>query len=312
MPAKTNDQVSGLLNIDKPRGITSHDVVARVRKLAGQRRVGHAGTLDPLATGVLVVALGQATRLIEYIMPARKQYRATVRFGEATDTLDTEGRVVARSDPSGLTEIWLRAALPAFVGEIEQVPPVFSALKQGGKPIYKRARAGQAVAVEPRRVHIYAINWIAWEPPDLTVDVVCSTGTYIRALARDLGEAVDVPAHLAGLVRTASGNWRLVDAVPLAVLEQADQTDPMAWQQYLYPPDQALAHLQKVFLDEETAARVRRGRQVELNVLAGPESLGEEAQLVRAYTAAEEFLAVLTQIEPGDKLWQPVKVFHTG
>jgi len=245
-------------------------------------------------------------------MTDRKQYRATIRFGEATDTLDTEGQVVARSDPSGLTETRLRAILPAFVGEIEQVPPVFSALKQGGKPLYRRARAGQAVAVEPRRVHIYAITWLAWEPPNLILDVVCSTGTYIRALARDLGEAVGVPAHLAGLVRTASGNWRLIDAVPLSVLEQAAQVDPTAWQQYLYPPDQALAHLQQVVLDEETAARVRQGRQVELNVPAGPESPGEVRQLLRAYTSTEEFLAVLTQIEPGDKLWQPVKVFHTG
>ena len=182
-------QISGLLNIDKPTGLTSHDVVARIRKLAKQKKVGHAGTLDPLATGVLLVCLGQATRLIEYVMAGRKQYRATIHFGLTTDTLDADGQVIAERDASHLTEAELRQILPAFQGQIEQVPPIFSALKQGGQPLYKLARAGKTVEVAPRRVTIDSLKWLDWQPPKLTLEVVCSPGTYVRSLARDLGEA---------------------------------------------------------------------------------------------------------------------------
>lgn len=305
MPRDTGSDISGLLNIDKPRGLTSHDVVARIRKLAGQRKVGHTGTLDPLATGVLVVCLGQATRLMEYLQLDRKEYRATIRFGTATDTLDAEGRIIAQADPSGLSEDRLRAALARFVGEIEQVPPVFSALKQGGKPLYKRARAGQAVTVEPRPVRIYALTWVAWQSPDLTIDVVCSAGTYIRSLARDLGQAVGLPAFLAGLRRTASGKWSLTDAVPLEVLERETLAGENAWQSYLQPLDQALTHLPGVTLSQEQAEHVWHGRQVELESRPGQ-------PLLRAYTPGGDFLAILTPGEAGDKLWQPKKVFKAG
>lgn len=306
MPRKSGSQISGLLNIDKPKGLTSHDVVARVRKLAGQRKVGHAGTLDPLATGVLVVCLGQATRLMEYLMLDQKEYRATIRFGTATDTLDAEGQVVAQADPSGLAEGRLRAALSGFVGEIEQVPPIFSALKQGGKPLYRRVRAGQTVTVEPRPVRIESLVWVAWQPPDLTIDIVCSAGTYIRSLARDLGQAVGLPAYLAGLKRTASGKWSLADAVPLEALEREALADETAWQKYLHPVDQALTHLPAVTLSEEMAEQVRHGRHVELGSRPG------QPPLLRAYTPAGDFLAILTPDEAGDKLWQPKKVFQAG
>ncbi|RME99158.1 MAG: tRNA pseudouridine(55) synthase TruB, partial [Chloroflexi bacterium] len=148
----TSGQISGVLNINKPAGLTSHDVVARVRKLSRQRKVGHTGTLDPMATGVLLVCLGQATRLIEFMMPGRKQYRAEITFGVSTDTLDADGQVVARQDASGLTAGQIQAVLPVFRGEIEQYPPLFSAIKKDGQPLYKRARAGQTVEVSPRRV----------------------------------------------------------------------------------------------------------------------------------------------------------------
>ena len=306
MPKKSGSPMSGLLNIDKPKGLTSHDVVARIRKLAGQRKVGHAGTLDPLATGVLVVCLGQATRLMEYLLLDQKQYRATIRFGMATDTLDAEGQVVAQADPAGLTEDRLRAALAGFLGQIEQVPPVFSALKQGGKPLYRRARAGQAVTVEPRPVRIDSLDWVAWQPPDLTIDIVCSAGTYIRSLARDLGQAVELPAYLAGLTRTASGKWPLADAVPLEVLEREVRADATAWQIYLQPIDRVLPHLPGVTLSEEMAEHVRHGRQVELEALPG------QPPLLCAYTPGGDFLAILTQSDAGDKLWQPKKVFSAG
>ncbi len=292
--------VSGLLNIDKPKGITSHDVVARIRKLAGQRRVGHAGTLDPLATGVLLVCLGQTTRLIEYLVPGQKQYRATFYFGLTTDTLDAEGQVLAEKDTSGLTEVQLRQVLPAFVGRLDQIPPLFSAIKKGGQPLYKRARAGQTIEVEPRPVTIHALEWVSWQPPHLTLDIACSPGTYIRSLARDVGEAVGTGAHLVELTRTASGSWHLAEAVSLEQLEH----DPN-WLHYLHPLDRAVTHLPQVILTEEMVLHVKQGRQVEIDL----GSNGTDLPITRAYTPDGDFLAILTLAEPDAKLWQPKKVF---
>jgi tRNA pseudouridine55 synthase len=294
-------QISGLLNIDKPKGLTSHDVVGRVRRLSGQRKVGHTGTLDPLATGVLLVCLGQATRLIEYAVPHQKRYRATIRFGLTTDTLDAEGTVLSQTDISNLTESRLREVLPGFKGEIQQVPPIFSALKQGGQPLYKRARAGEAVTVEARTVTIYDLQWLSWQPPDLSLEVTCSAGTYIRALARDIGEAVGSGAHLADLVRTANGEWLLEQAVALAQLESGT-----GWQKYLYPSDQLVAHLPQIMLEETQAKAVEQGRSLKLNVAGAGLS---EGGLLRAYTPTGEFLAILKLVQAHENLWHPQKVF---
>lgn len=298
--------VSGLLNINKPKGITSHDVVNRVRRLAGQRRVGHAGTLDPMATGVLLVCLGQATRLIEYVMAGQKQYRATIRFGVTTDTLDAEGQVTAVKDSSSLDEIQLRTILPTFLGDIEQIPPLFSAIKQEGQPLYKRARAGKLVEVAPRRVTIQALTWVAWQPPDLILEITCSAGTYIRSLARDLGQAAGPGAYLAELTRTASGPWQLAEAVSLEQLEREAAQDVSAWQRYLHPPDQAITHLPQVILAEEAVKHVQQGRQLQIEDAPYLDKVGP----VRAYTPGGDFLAILTSVEPNAKLWQPKKVFQ--
>lgn len=324
-----NNAISGLLNINKPKGITSHDVVVRARRLAGQRKVGHAGTLDPLATGVLLVCLGQATRLIEYLIADRKHYRATIRFGLSTDTLDAEGQLISQNDPSGLSEAHLRELLPTFLGEIEQIPPLFSALKRGGRPLYQRARAGEAVEVEPRRVTIHALTWVDWQPPDLALDITCSSGTYIRSLARDLGEAAGVGAHLAELIRTASGRWQLAEAVPLEQLESEAAQGEAIWDKYLHPPDQAVVHLPQVTLSDEATVLVKHGRRVQLDIVPGAThsgplelSLGTMSEqnrrvegiarlkLARAYTPNGDFLAILTLAEPNAKLWQPKKVFE--
>ena len=307
MPTKS-DRISGLLNIDKPKGITSHDVVNRLRKVARQRKVGHAGTLDPMATGVLLVCLGQATRLIEYLVAGRKQYRATIRFGISTDTLDADGKVTAKTDPSGLSESLLRSLLPKFMGEIEQTPPIFSALKRGGKPLYRLARAGQSVEVEPRRVTIDSLTWVAWQPPDLTLDIRCSPGTYIRSLARDLGQAAGAGAHLAALTRTASGRWTLAEAAPLDIVERDAAHGSSAWQSYLYPLDRAVDHLPQVTLDQDLSERIKHGQQIQIapDVLAAD----EREELIRAYAPDGDFLAILTRVEADDKLWRPKKVFH--
>jgi tRNA pseudouridine55 synthase len=234
--------VDGVLVCDKAAGMTSHDVVARVRRLAGQRRVGHGGTLDPPATGVLVLALGRATRLLPFLPTEPKRYLATVAFGAETDTLDAAGTVTATADAAAVDEAALRAAMAGFVGPQEQVPPMVSAIKVGGERLYAKARRGEQVERAPRPIVVHALELLgfsAGERPLATVEVVCSGGTYVRSLAADLGRAVGTLAHLAGLRRTAVGRFtedqahRLEDLaeegkLAAAVLEPAAAMDPGA------------------------------------------------------------------------------------
>jgi tRNA pseudouridine55 synthase len=296
--------ISGILNINKPPGLTSHDVVARVRKLAQQRKVGHAGTLDPMATGVLLVCLGTATRLIEYMVPHRKQYRATIQFGTTTDTLDADGKIVEQRDASDLTVSRLQQILPAFLGDIQQHPPIYSAIKQNGQPLYKLARAGKPVETKLRPVTIYALDWVLWQPPNLTLNVSCSSGTYIRSLARDLGEAAQTGAHLIELSRTASGDWSLEQAVSLDTLSEAvAQNAAAAWKNHLYLPERAVTHLPTLHLTEAMAQQAIYGQQITVDADFSGHNI------LRAYDPAGNFLAILTRIQPDDKLWQPKKVF---
>ncbi len=290
------EQVFGLLNIHKPVGPTSHDVVALVRRGTRVRKVGHAGTLDPMASGVLVLCLGPATRLSEYVMRSRKHYRARVRLGVATDTYDAEGHIVAEQPTDSLTPAQVAAALEAFRGTIAQIPPMYSAIKQDGKKLYELARAGQVVQREPRQVTIYRLTVTEYDLPFVTLDIECSPGTYIRSLAHDLGQVLGVGAHLAALVRLASGSFRLEDAVPLDVL-QAAMADG-SWRDYLLPPGQALSGLPAVELDARQADRVRHGSAIP----APPDASGEAG----AYDSEGQLLAVL---RAENNQWRPVKVF---
>jgi tRNA pseudouridine55 synthase len=303
MPVKDRP-ISGLLNINKPKGLTSHDVVAHIRKLSGQRKVGHTGTLDPMATGVLLVCVGQATRLIEYLMSGRKQYRATIQFGKTTNTLDADGEILTENDASDLTQTKLKNIVPQFQGTLQQIPPIFSAIKKNGQPLYKQARAGQQVEVEPRTVTVYKLTWVDWNPPNLTLDISCSSGTYIRSLARDIGEAAGTGAHLAQLTRTANGSWHIDDAVSLNQLEQAGDN----WRKFLHQPDQGIAHLPQVILDGEAVEHIRHGRQIPANLTTMPPT-GDKIELARAYTPAGEFIAILKLVESDGNIWQPKKVF---
>ena len=236
---------SGLIVVDKPGGVTSHDVVARVRRIARTRRVGHGGTLDPMATGILVIGVERATRLLTYVVGADKSYLATVRLGQATVTDDAEGEVVARTSTDGTTDDAVRAALSGFVGEIEQVPSSVSAIKVDGVRSYARVRRGDPVELAPRRVVIGRLDILdirrggggggASRDPgnggnggvvDVDVDVTCSSGTYIRAIARDLGAALGVGGHLTALRRTAVGGFTLAEAVTLD--ELAERADPVS------------------------------------------------------------------------------------
>jgi tRNA pseudouridine55 synthase len=216
----------GLVVVDKPAGMTSHDVVARVRRLAKTRRVGHGGTLDPMATGVLVIGVNRATRLLTYVIGSRKRYTATIRLGETTVTDDADGDVTAAVPASGVTDEAVRTALAAQTGEIEQVPSAVSAVKIDGRRAYQRVRAGESVELPARRVSVYRLDVLDIRRPpgldviDVDVDVECSSGTYIRAIARDAGRALSVGGHLTALRRTAVGGFPLAEAVTLAELEE--------------------------------------------------------------------------------------------
>ena len=283
----------GFLNIDKPAGMTSHDVVARVRRLAGQKRVGHGGTLDPAATGVLPVALGEATRLLEFLVEGRKRYVAEIRLGVVTTTDDREGDIVAEQPVPDYGADELRQALEEFTGTIQQVPPMYSAIQVGGRRLYDLARAGTAVDVAPREVVIDRIELVDWATPRLIVDVTCGKGTYIRALARDLGQRLHCGAHLQTLRRTAVGPLTIERATPL----QALLDEPATLPGHVLPPAAALAHLPRVEVEEQDAQRLRNGLPLA--------SLGIAGEIVVAYAAGEP-LALLRYDEA---VWRPFKVF---
>jgi tRNA pseudouridine55 synthase len=284
--------------------MTSHDIVARVRKLLGQKRVGHTGTLDPLATGVLPICVGQATRVAEYLSEGGKAYRATIRFGMETTTYDAEGQVT-REGLVALTREEIEAILPEFLGEQEQVPPVYSAIKRDGKPLYALARAGEEVVPEPRRVRIDALTVVSWEPPDLTLDIACGKGTYIRSLAYDLGRRLGPGAYLAGLIRTRSGPFTLDQSVTLEELEAALAGD--GWRALLHPADEALTDWGAAPLDEEGERRLRNGQPLSLP----PESITAgtaESEMLRAYASDGRFLGIL-KWDGALSAWRPHKVF---
>jgi tRNA pseudouridine55 synthase len=288
----------GFLNIDKPPGMTSHDVVQAVRRAARRSgwpdlKIGHAGTLDPLATGVLIVCVGHAARLSEYVMATRKRYTARIRLGITTTTYDLEGAVVAEADPSAISRSAVEAALPRFTGPIQQIPPAYSAIKQGGRKLYEIARAGGQVDLQPRPVVIHDLSLSAYEPPFVTLDVACSAGTYIRSLAHDLGQALGVGATLVELRRTASGSFRVEAALGLDVLDQPD------WSRHLIPPAQALAGWRTITVDAQMAAALYNGRGL---VDAGAH--GDDLALACTPTGA---LVAVVRAVPGG--WQPEKVF---
>ena len=299
--------ISGILNIDKPAGCTSYRVVQRVRRRSGVGKVGHAGSLDPLATGVLLICLGQATRLSQYLMELPKTYRAEIALGVATDTYDAEGQPTFRGDPSLVSEAGLKQALKAFRGESQQVPPPYSAVKRQGRPAYAYARAGQAVALSPRKVMIYRIDLLAYEPPLVTLQVDCGKGTYLRSLAHDLGQRLGCGAHLQGLVRLSIGPFSLADASSLEAVEAAFTGSH--WQELLLPLDYGLGHLPAIALDMEAEREVRHGRPLPTaaGALAGLEK-AVQGQRCRAYGGDGSLVAVL-RFEANEGMWRPEKVF---
>jgi tRNA pseudouridine55 synthase len=289
--------MNGLIVIDKQRGITSHGVVREIRRLIPGVKAGHTGTLDPIATGVLPVCLGKATRLAEYTSSLPKTYRAGITFGIATDTGDADGKTIARSslpilDPDYLEEITLN-----FTGRIEQIPPVYSAVKYQGKPAYYWARRGKTVPLRSRTVEIYEIKILSVKeegPPQLTIEVRCSAGTYIRTLAVELSKALKVSGHLSSLCRLAAGNFSLKEAHSLdevAILVEQGKFD-----NFLLPMDSAVKNLKKIILDSEKITDLQHGRQVRLIKTAFVENAACGLP-VRVYDKDDNFKAIASFIE---------------
>lgn len=257
MPTKA-EQLEGVLPVDKPSGPTSHDVVARARRAIGERRIGHTGTLDPFASGLLLLCLGRATRIAEYLSDMDKSYRATLRLGSATDTDDLTGEVIAESDAwRDLDERAIRAALAAEVGPREQRPPAYSARKVAGERAYKRARRGEDVVLPSVEIEVFAIDIVAIELPDVTFDVRCSSGTYIRAIARDVGERLGSAGHLSALRRTAIGVHAVKDAIPLDALDDATRVAGA-----LIATADALPACPRLDVGDEDARHLTHGRAI--------------------------------------------------
>lgn len=288
--------MNAILVIDKPPHQSSHDVVQAVRRLTGEKRVGHAGTLDPMATGVLVVCLGHAVRLVEYLTEHDKKYRATVRLGIETNTYDATGKVVAHREVR-VTPDEIRRALATFIGRLRQIPPAFSAVQRDGVRAYKLARKGIPLELAPRTVEIYAIERVEIRDAWVEFDVYCSKGVYIRSLAHDLGQKLGTGAHLAALRRLASGPFTLEQSVTLQALQDAVRQGD--WTKYLLPMDHAVAHLDAVHLDSHAARRVVNGQ-----FIAAPPNL--TTRLVRAYDENGNLIAILERNAPN--LLKPKKV----
>ncbi|MFA5629694.1 MAG: tRNA pseudouridine(55) synthase TruB [Dehalococcoidales bacterium] len=292
--------MDGVLNINKPVGMTSFGIVALVRKLIGIKKVGHSGTLDPLASGVLPVCFGKATRVIEFLTDAKKTYKAVIKLGITTDTYDMEGRVTGQTDVSHLTREDIESALSFFCGPIEQEPPMYSALKLNGQPLYKLARAGITVEREKRQVHIYSIKLLDYNLPEITVETECSKGTYIRSLANDLGAKLGCGAAIAELERLRCGPFDINDAVSVTELKEAFASGN--WQGLVYPTGSVLKDWQSVTVDNATAAYIRNGVSVALE-------LAEEADRCCAYDSEGSLLAILG-FDAKTSKWKPSKVFN--
>lgn len=299
--------VSGILNVNKPTGPTSFDIIRLVRKGTGIRKEGHAGTLDPMASGVLLVLLGRAVRISEYLMDLPKTYRGTIRLGVSTNTYDAEGTPTHEARVVDVSRQDVEDALHAFVGDIEQTPPAYSAVKVQGQPAHRLARKGQAVALAARPARVNRIEVLSFESPDAEIEVECGKGTYIRSLAHDLGEVLGCGAHLTSLVRTRVGPFTVESATNAADLERAFETGE--WREALLPMDCGLTHLPAITLHIEDEKDIRHGQAVRIDEdrLAGV-PLADGGQY-RAY-AEDGGLVGLIRYEAETGVWRPRKVFE--
>lgn len=297
--ATVEARLHGFVVVDKPATWTSHDVVGWMRRLLGERQIGHGGTLDPAATGVLPVGVGYATRLMEFLSGNDKSYVANIRFGVETDSFDGDGAVISLSDSGGLSRTDIEKALHAWVGPRMQEPPMHSAIKIGGTRLYDAARRGEEIDRPLRSVTFHALELLRWDPPDAEVYVRCSKGTYIRSLAHDLGRDLATGAYLANLVRTQTGPFCLAQAWTLAELKQFwEEEGDHCWPNVAVHPDAVISNWPAVLLDKATQAHWLNGQAV-----PGPEAAGR----CRAFSEDGDWLGIGRAMETGTG-WQPHKV----
>jgi len=291
--------ISGVLVIDKPVGMTSHDVVQVVRKGTNIRRAGHTGTLDPRASGVLIVLVGPAVRLSEYVSASDKRYQAVITLGRTTDTYDDDGKQMSAAEVT-VTEEQFETELKTFIGDIEQVPPPYSAVKVQGRKAYEMAREGEEVDLAPRIISVYSLELLEWAPPEVVIDIFCSSGTYVRSLAHDLGERLGCGATLTGLRRTKSGRFTLRDAVPLRKLNEAFNDG--TWYQYLIPAAEALSDWPALELTNDEMETVRHGNRI---------AAGETKEKKARGISQQGELVALLELDEATNEWQPKKVFFS-
>lgn len=295
--------VDGILNLDKPEGSTSMEVVRLVKRLTRVKRVGHAGTLDPIATGVLPICLGQATRLTEQLVDGSKIYRAEITLGVTTDTYDADGTSVGTCDPSAVTRAQVESLLPLFIGSILQRPPMFSAVKHRGRRLYELARAGVEVERPAREVRVERLSLLSWLPPRMTLEAECGRGFYMRALAHDLGIALGCGAHLSALVRVKAGPLTIDQTVRLEDFESAVRD--ATWEDLLEPSDLAVVGLAPLYLSGAAERQLRNGRPVVCQLTNNTISHMEAR---RAYGDDGRFLGIV-RFDRALSHWRPEKLF---
>lgn len=295
--------IDGILNVNKPEGKTSFNVVAWLKRLTREKHVGHAGTLDPIATGVLPICFGQATRVVQFLTESSKTYLAQIELGVITDTFDRQGKIIERGDPSSITVTQVKEALSSFQGVIKQVPPAYSALKHQGKRYHELARAGVSIKPKARQVEILSLELINYQLPLITVKVDCSKGTYIRSLAHDLGQYLHCGAHLKNLIRLRCGAFHIEDALHLPQIEDAFHKG--TWKELLHPLDSPLSNWKTIIVDERNELAIRNG----CSLPSDEAFFLPTEKYCRAYNLDGHFIAVLCFI-PEKKLWHPEKVFH--
>ncbi len=298
------DEANGIISVIKPLQWTSMEVVRRIKRLTQQKKVGHAGTLDPQATGVLPICFGQATRVMEYLVDSPKAYSALVHLGVSTDSYDALGQVTDTRDPSHVTEQDVNRELEKYRGVFHQVPPMYSALKRDGERLYNLARAGQEVTRPPREVEMYRLNITQWTPPEVRLEIECGRGMYVRSLAHDLGTDLGCGAHLKELSRLHTGPFDISAAVSMDQVEEECQNG--TWRSLLFPIDFPLLKFKAAIVQRDKEEAIRRGQGIYLGL---PSRDASTSNLYRLYSVDGEFLALL---HPGKVrgLWQAQKVFR--
>ena len=309
--------MNGILNIDKPKDRTSFSIVAVVKRLSRERRVGHAGTLDPMATGILPICLGQSTRIIRFLQEARKTYGAEIELGITTDTYDASGNITGKGDPSTISIDQLEYTLTSFRGKIKQTPPMYSAVKHQGQPLYRLARAGIEIKRKSRSAEIYQLEIKDWRPPVVEIELECSKGTYIRSIAHDLGQLLGCGANLKSLIRLKYCLFNLENSVSLPQFEDAFHHG--YWQQYIYPIDSVILNWRAVIISDSAERIIKNGGSLTLEnferincgndfeITSPPQS--STNFLSRAYSSDGRFLGLL-RFDSGKRLWQTEKIFQ--